>query len=91
MPEQEAAGAGGLIDAGIGELAFPNQVEQIGLYLLRVEPLRRTAVVFGQRAHAGQVGFPCAQRKPAQHHRIVHPLAQFSHVVLLVNVGNIPE
>jgi hypothetical protein len=90
VAEEEAAGAGGLIDAGVGQLLLLNQVQQVALDLLGVEPIRRAAVVLGQSRYAGQVGLPRAQRKSAQDHGIVHPLAQFSHVVLLVMSGTFP-
>ncbi|WP_294258955.1 hypothetical protein [Propionivibrio sp.] len=65
-------------------------MQQVGLDLPGIELIRRSAVVLGQCRHAGQVGLPCAQRQPAQDHGIIHPLAQFSHVVLLVISGTFP-
>ena len=79
-----------MIDAGVGELLLGDQVQQVALDLLGIEPVRRAVVVLGQCRHAGQIGLPRAQRKPAQNHGIVHPLAQFSHVVLLVKSGTFP-
>jgi hypothetical protein len=79
-----------LIDAGVGELPLGDQVQQVALDLLGIQSLRRAVIVLGQCRHAGQVGLPRSQRKPAQDHRIVHPLAQFSHVVLLIKSGTFP-
>jgi hypothetical protein len=75
VTKQKAEGTGGLIDAGVGELAFLDQVQQVGLDLFGPQTVRGAAVVLGQGGHARQVGFPCAQGKASQHHRIVHPLA----------------
>jgi hypothetical protein len=42
--EEEAAGTGRVIDAGVGQLLLGDQVQQVGLDLLGIEPVRSAAV-----------------------------------------------
>ena len=76
LPIQEPAGAGGLIDRAIGELAFLEHVQQPGFDLICLQALQTAVVVVARQPHQRlDVALLGAQRKPSHHHRIAHPLA----------------
>ena len=81
--EQKAERAGSLIDAGVGELALGDQMQQVGLDPRPIDDIRGLPVVLCQGAYAGQVRLTRARGKPSQHHRLIHPIAQFGHLALL--------
>ncbi len=58
--KEKAKGADRLIDAGVGQFLLLNKVQQVGLYLSGIEPIRGAAVVFRQSRNPGQVGLACA-------------------------------
>ena len=89
--EEKPDRAGRLIDARVGELLLGNQVQQVGLDRRRIEAVRRASIVLGQSNDAAQVGLLRALGEAPQHHRVVHPLAQLAHLVLLIRIGNSPD
>ena len=95
MPEddgkEKADGADGLIDAGIGEFPLADQVQQVDLDRRRIEGVRGSPVVLCQATDAGQIGFLGPLGEAPQHHRLVHPLPECAHLVLLFQLGNIPR
>jgi hypothetical protein len=66
-------------------------VQQVRLNRFAIKGVWRAPVGLGQRFHTRQIRFLRPLREAAQHHRVTHPLAQFGHLVLLIQIGNIPN
>lgn len=66
-------------------------MQEVGLDGGGIKLVKGAPGVPSQRRHAGQVGLPGALGKAPQDHGVVHPLPEFGHVVLLVNLGTFPN
>jgi hypothetical protein len=74
-----------------GELLLGNQMQEVRLDRRRIKRVRRESIVLGQCNDAAQVRLLRPFGKAPQHHRVVHPIAQFAHLVLLIRIGNSPN
>jgi len=74
--EQEAAGAGDVIDAAVGEFAVFDQVQQVGLDLGCTEQLWASVVVACQAGNRIDIAFLGALGQATYGHGIKHALAQ---------------
>jgi len=66
-------------------------VQQVRLNRFAIKGVGRAPVVLGQLLDTRQIRFLRPLREAAQYHRVTHPLAQFGHLVLLIQIGNIPN
>ncbi len=73
--KQEAAGAGGVVDAAVGELAVLDQVQQVGLDLLGAEQFGAAVVVARHARDGFGVAFLGALGQAAYGHGVEHALA----------------
>ena len=83
MPEhflvQETRRAGRLVHAAVGEVALLDQVQQVGIDLLRGVLGGVATVVFGQAVNGIGVALLGAEAKASHRHGIEHALTQRGH------------
>ena len=89
LAHQKAQGAGGLVDAGAGQVPITHEVQQVRLQLLVRDQLGAAVIVAGHLRDDPEVGLLGTRPKAAQDHRIDHALTQRCHRRLRVP-GTVP-
>ena len=70
------------VAAAPGELALLDQIQKVALYLLLTDLIGTAPIVLRHRRHRSKIRLARANRHPAQHHALVHPCAQRTHLCL---------